>query len=181
VGGQASLTPVIADLPANRLHDDRHPLSAFVFDKDGAMLVNVGAPSDQCLDPAGARVGGDRCAEAEGADPKAAIRRYAYLGPGKWDPVFTVLARGLRNSVALVVHPSGTILQGENSYDFDDRWNPFDEINLIRPGRQYGWPYCADMDRETPGWAGAMDCKGAAHEKPALLLPPHAAPLAAGC
>ena len=48
----------------------------------------------------------------------AGIRRYAYLGDGKWSPNFTVMAQGLRNSVAMVRHSSGTLLQAENSEDF---------------------------------------------------------------
>jgi len=169
---------VITGLPDNRLHDNRHPLSQFVFAPDGALLVNVGAPSDQCLDANGARVGTDRCEQSEGEEATAGIRRYARLGPGRWDPRFTMLARGLRNSVALAVHPSGTVLQAENSYDFDDRWSPFEEVNVIEAGRHYGWPYCQDMATATPGWTGIMDCASPAHTPPVALLPPHVAPLA---
>jgi len=150
----ATLEDVITGLPDNRLHDNRHPLSKFVFAPDGALLVNVGAPSDQCLDANGARVGTVRCDQSEGDEATAGIRRYERLAPGRWDPKFTMLARGLRNSVALAVHPSGTILQAENSYDFDDRWSPFEEVNRIEPGRHYGWPYCQDIATPTPGWAG---------------------------
>ena len=46
-------TAVVEGLPDNRLHDNRHPLSSFVFDGNGDLLVNVGAPSDCCLDAAG--------------------------------------------------------------------------------------------------------------------------------
>lgn len=174
----ATVRDVITGLPDNRLHDNRHPLSQFVFAPDGALLVNVGAPSDQCLDADGARVGTDRCEQSEGEEATAGIRRYARLGPGRWDPRFTMLARGLRNSVALAVHPSGTVLQAENSYDFDDRWSPFEEVNVIEAGRHYGWPYCQDMATATPGWTGIMDCASPAHTPPVALLPPHVAPLA---
>jgi len=136
----ATVRDVITGLPDNRLHDNRHPLSQFVFAPDGALLVNVGAPSDQCLDANGARVGTDRCEQSEGEEATAGIRRYARLGPGRWDPRFTMLARGLRNSVALAVHPSGTVLQAENSYDFDDRWSPFEEVNVIEAGRTTAGP-----------------------------------------
>jgi glucose/arabinose dehydrogenase len=173
----ATLQDVITGLPDNRLHDNRHPLSQFVFAADGALLVNVGAPSDQCLDANGARIGIDHCDQSEGEEATAGIRRYARLAPGRWDAKFTMLARGLRNSVALAVHPSGTVLQAENSYDFADRWSPFEEVNRIEAGRHYGWPYCQDMDTPTTGWAGAMDCGSSAHTPPAALLPPHVAPL----
>jgi len=172
---------VIDGLPGNRLHPGRHPLSHFIFDMNGDLLVNVGADTDQCTDARGAPLG-TRCPEAEGEDARGVIRRYAYLGNSRWNPRATVVARGLRNSLVMVRHESGTLLQGENSYDFAptaDR--PYDEINLIRQGADYGWPYCYDMDQPTPAWASTnpMDCGSSAHEKPVILLPPHAAPLGA--
>lgn len=173
-----TIETVIAGLPDNRLHENRHPLSKFVFLPDDALLVNVGAPSDQCLDAAG-KASGAQCKESESGEHAASLRRYAPDGKGGWRGDYTVHARGLRNSVALAVHLSGTVLQGENSYDFADRWFPFDEINLIRQDHHYGWPYCADMATPTPGWKGkgAMDCASKAHTPPTLLLPPHTAPL----
>lgn len=176
-----STTTVIDGLPGNRLHIGRHPLSHFVVDGNGDLLVNVGADTDQCADNQGVPLGAT-CPESEGADARGVIRRYAYLGAGKWNATPTVAARGLRNSLVLVRHLSGTILQGENSYDFaptGDR--PYDEVNVIREGAHYGWPYCYDSDQATPAWvsSAAMDCRSAAHEKPAAFLPPHAAPLGA--
>ena len=173
-----TIETVISGLPDNKLHDNRHPLSKFVFMPDGSMLVNIGAPSDQCLNDKG-KAPGRTCPESDGEEHAASLRRYASDGKGGWHRDYTVYAKGLRNSVALAVHPSGTILQGENSYDFADRWFPFDEINLIREGHHYGWPYCADMTSTTPAWKGAaaMKCASDAHTKPVLLLPPHAAPL----
>ena len=109
----------------------------------------------------------------------AGIRRYAYLGDGKWSSNFTVMARGLRNSVAMVRHSSGTLLQGENSEDFKPADTPFEELNVLRQGAHYGWPYCYDMTGTNPSWADAkvMDCASDAHAKPVRLLPPHSAPL----
>jgi len=173
-----TIEPVVAGLPDNRLHPNRHPLSKFVFAPDGALLVNVGAPSDQCLAPDGTPPA-PTCPESGDGQEAASIRRYALRSPGHWSEDYTVYARGLRNSLALAVHPSGTVLQGENSYDFATRWFPFDEINVVRAGRHYGWPYCADVATPTPGWKAthAMECSSDAHTPPALLLPPHSAPL----
>jgi glucose/arabinose dehydrogenase/uncharacterized protein len=175
----ASIETVVANLPDNRLHANRHPIAAFVFDADGALLVNVGAPSDQCLDKAGKPLGAT-CPESEQGEHAASIRRYAPAGSGKWNPQYTVHASGLRNSVALARHRSGTILQGENSYDFESRLMPFEEINVIEPGRHYGWPYCFDNNRPSPGWKGlpVAKCADPHYTAPALLLPPHASPLA---
>jgi glucose/arabinose dehydrogenase len=173
-------TTVIDGLPGNRLHIGRHPLSHFTFDGNGDLLVNVGADTDQCTQAAGA-LPDSTCPEADGPDARAVIRRYAYLGGGRWSPTPAIVARGLRNSLVLVRHASGTLLQGENSYDFAptaDR--PYDEINVIKQGGHYGWPYCYDADQPTPAWAGTHpDCDSAAYVKPAAFLPPHSAPLAA--
>lgn|SRR5215217_913476 len=174
----ATIEVVISGLPDNRLHDNRHPLSNFIFDADWSLLVNVGAPSDQCA--VKGKPSGPRCAVAEGPEPLAAVRRYRYLGDGRWDPRPETFARGLRNSLALARHPSGTILQAENSYDFSPAAErPFEELNVLVRGRDYGWPYCFDMTGQTPAWKGVapLACASASHEKPRLLLPPHAAPL----
>jgi glucose/arabinose dehydrogenase len=172
----ASVATVIEGLPDNRLHDNRHPLSKFVFTPAGDLLVNVGARSDQCLD-AGGKAPGPTCPEVDGPEASGVLRLYRSTGPGQWSRDWTILASGLRNSVALAVHPSGTILQGENSYDLPGRFTPFDEINQIVPGATYGWPYCADVAAPTPGWPAVKGCGSEAYRPPALLLPPHAAPL----
>ena len=166
---QASLTPVVTGLPDNRLHENRHPLSAFIFDGDGALLVNVGAPSDQCPP----KPGQDRCAEAE---KQAAIWRFAAEGPGKWAAQSTVFARGLRNSLALVRTKAGTLLQAENSIDVTDPAWPPEELNVLKAGAHYGWPYCVGANQPAPAWkARKLSC--APYRRPDLLLPAHGAPL----
>jgi glucose/arabinose dehydrogenase len=82
--------------------------------------------------------------------------------------------------MVLLAHESGTLLQLENSYDFaPDANRPFEEINVLRQGAHYGWPYCWDLDQATETWnqSGAMNCAGSQHERPVALLPPHSAPL----
>ena len=171
----ATVRTVIGDLPDNRLHANRHPLSSFVFDANGDLLVNVGAPSDRCVDARG-----QARANAAGAcidsAATAQVRRHAYMGNGRWAEDSTVFASGLRNSIALVRHPSGTILQGENSVDLTTPDHPYDEINVLRQGGHYGWPYCVDLATPLPGWsAGQARC--GQRDRPVALLPPHAAPL----
>jgi glucose/arabinose dehydrogenase len=174
----ASVVAVVSGLPGNRLHEDRHPLSSFVFDADGDLLVNVGARSDQCPPQPGRP--GEPCAEVQGDRPAAAVWRFAYLGAGEWDQAPTVFATGLRNSLALARHRSGAVFQAENSIDVDDRFFPDEEINRLEAGRNYGWPYCVEMTTPAPAWKGRadIDCRGKAYARPALLLPPHAAPIA---
>ena len=168
-------TPVVEGLPDNRLHENRHPLSAFIFDGDGSLLVNVGAPTDRCLTGAGQpnRNAQGLCAED---DDQAMVRRYAYRGHGRWSGDWTVFASGLRNSVAMVRHASGALYQGENSVDLNTPERPFDEINRLIAGRHYGWPYCTDRATPLPGWTAAQTQCGR-RTAPVSLLPPHAAPL----
>lgn len=168
-------TAVVEGLPDNRLHENRHPLSSFIFDADGALLVNVGAPSDRCLDARGAprRNAEGLCAED---DDQAMVRRYAYLGDGRWSADWTSWATGLRNSVAMARHASGAIYQAENSVDLTAPDRPFDEINQLRRGGDHGWPYCTDMATAMPGWT-ARQARCGSRTAPVSLLPPHAAPL----
>jgi glucose/arabinose dehydrogenase/uncharacterized protein YecT (DUF1311 family) len=175
----ATIETVVANLPDNKLHAHRHPIASFIFDADGALLVNVGAPSDQCLSASG-KPGAPTCLESEHGEQTASIRRYAKIGSGRWSDEYSVHARGLRNSVALSLHPTGTILQGENSYDFEARLRPFEEINTIEAGKHYGWPYCYDNHTPSPGWKGmaVAQCEDPRFTRPTLLLPPHSSPLA---
>lgn len=164
-----SLETVASGLPDNRLHENRHPLSSFIFDADRSLLVNVGAPSDQCPPKAGQA----HCTEAE---RQAAIWRFPYEGDGRWAAEPTVLARGLRNSLALVRTRAGTILQAENSIDVSDPAWPPEELNVIQADSHYGWPYCVGANQPAPAWrARRVPC--AAYRKPDLLLPAHGAPL----
>jgi glucose/arabinose dehydrogenase len=175
---QATVETVIADAPDTRTRYNFHPLSSFIFDANNDLLISVGAPSDQCLKE-GKPDGTAFCEQSEGDYKAASIRRYAYLGNGKWSPSFAIMAQGLRNSVAMARHSSGTLLQAENSEDFSPADTPFEELNVLRQGAHYGWPYCYDMTGANPAWAEAhvMDCSSSAHTKPVRLLPPHSAPL----
>lgn len=172
---QASLETVVAGLPGNRLHTNRHPLSSFVFDADGSLLVNVGAPTDQCPP----KPGETRCAEAEGDGRRvhAALWRFAYQGHGTWDAAYTVFATGLRNSLAMTRLASGVLLQAENNIDVADRFWPPEEVNVLAQGGDYGWPYCVGAGEVAPAWRGVAGVDCGHFRDPVLLLPPHGAPL----
>src|SRR6478736_1599416 len=143
-----------------RLEESAHPLKQFVFDRNGRLFVNVGSHSDDCITPAPIT---KPCAAAEGASAMASIWLFTpspggifpALKPGDADPPHSVYARGLRNSMALVLHPSFpdagyAFLQGENGRDLPDIFKPNEEINAIEQGRHYGWPYCYDVATPSP-------------------------------
>lgn len=179
-----------------RLDESAHPLKQFVFDKTGRLFVNIGAHSDDCITSAPIT---RPCAAAEGASAMAAIWLFTppaggvfpALKPGDTDPPHAVYARGLRNSMAMALHPNFpdagyAFLQGENGRDLPDIFKPNEEINAIEQGRHYGWPYCFDLSTPSPefrtvlqsGTYKSLCTANAIYRQPLSLLPPHGAPLA---
>lgn len=165
----------------------RHPLKSFVFDQDGYFYLNIGSFSDNCEAKSG-RVFDSRqpCWESDGADllqRRGVVRRYAIDSHGNIDPDFTLFSEGLRNSMALAVHPrTGELYQGENSRDsiknrdpkLNDDTLPPEELNLLEKGQHYGWPYCYSMSSKSPEYPDAICSR---YRSPLMLWPAHAAPL----
>lgn len=170
-----SVEVLIEGLPA----DGRHPLKSILFDAEGRLLVNIGSSTDNCQEEKGNKV----CSEAEGNEGRGLIRRYSFNSKGNIDSHFEILARGLRNSVAMALHPeTHEIFQGENSRDYiqkanphlDDENEPNEELNILQEGKNYGWPYCYDDKKVSPEFSN-HSCEDT--EKPFMLWPAHAAPL----
>ena len=160
---------VIDGLPAT----GAHPLKEIVFGAGRKLYINVGSASDACRDDAGTRA--VPCPETEGAQPRAAVYE-ATLGPDFTLQSMRPFARGLRNSVALAFVPGpNLLLQGENSIDYADETAPPEELNLLRDGAHYGWPYCVGARTPARGYEGRFDCGKT--EPAAMPWPAHAAPL----
>ncbi|MDD0852032.1 PQQ-dependent sugar dehydrogenase [Halobacteriovorax sp. GB3] len=164
---------VISNLPS----DGKHPLSEFLITRDQRILVNLGAPSDQCLNSKGRPV--YPCLES---DREAALYEYEISDNGKVE--FTrILARGLRNSMGIVELESGEIIQFNNGMDFNDEEGPLEEINLIIEDSHYGWPYCYEKNKLNKAYKRSffnrsvpkINCEK--YELPIGLLPAHSAPL----
>lgn len=176
------LTQVLKELPAENPNGARHPLKHFTFDVQNpdVIYVNSGSASDNC--------------EKDGQFPRncweeainrGSIRKYVMTGPERKAAGYTVHARGLRNSMALTMHPtSGLLLQGENARDSINKRAPEltsreaelpqEEINIVEAGQHYGWPYCYANGVAAPEYR-STDCSG--YKNPALLLPGHSSPL----
>jgi glucose/arabinose dehydrogenase len=192
---------VIGNIP--RKEGYMHPLSQFTFDpRNGDLYINSGSPSDHCVVQG---TGAYKSCPEEAAQGNGAIYRIPgdqlkHL-PAGGIRYFEVAASGLRNSMAMAISPQGFLIQGENSRDFPELEEPYEEMNLIdldnMRGLHYGWPYCYDFHATSPEWLfpenkslpihkqfrKPIDCavtepKGPGdYQAPLALMPPHVSPL----
>lgn len=168
---------VVDGLPTNIDVANMHPLNSFSFGQGtfkNDLFVNVGSPSDGCTKSAPGL-----CQESEFENAQASIWHYEYLGTGRWSPTPSVFARGLRNSMAQVIHPSGTFLQAENGRDLKSAAEPHEELNIIEAQGHYGFPYCYNFIAQVPEWTNSavVNCQDPKFKRPHTLLPPRTAPL----
>ena len=168
---------VITGLPTG----GAHPLKELAFMPDGRLLVNMGSVTDACR-------GDDQqqplpCPDLTGPQPRAAVYVASFGGADFALQSFKPLATGLRNSLALATTTArnGTVRlwQAENSVDYTDAALPAEELNELKDGASYGWPYCVSDARGKPGpargYEGRVRCGNqvAAH----AVWPAHVAPL----
>lgn len=170
--------PLIDHLPTGW-----HSTKTLKLGPDGYLYLNVGSSCNVCVE----------------ADPqRATILRYTL--EGKPAGALAVLGRhqqsaiwasGLRNSQGFAWHPeTGKMFATNNgsdnrSQDRSGKVNdelPPEHLNLIAPGKNYGWPHCwADPDKpqtmfEDPNFKGADGfCEQA--QPPAVIFKSHTTPL----
>ncbi len=103
-----------------------HWSRTIVFGADNMMYVSVGSSCNLCVE--------------KDSDRAAVLRFDENGGKGK------VYGRGLRNAVGLAVLPgTSTLWASQNERDNlepDHQDLPPDELNIVRDGGDYGWPYC---------------------------------------
>ena len=174
-----SMRDVVIGLPDT----GRHPLAALAVAADGALFINVGSATDHCEKADGTPPDAAQpCPETVAATPRSTILRVVPGDTAVDAGAVKPYASGLRNSMALAVLPGGQLLAASNARDYINRADPalsdedlpHEPLNRIEQGADYGWPYCYDDRLSSPEYPKA-DC--AAKHPPALLLPPHAAPL----
>lgn len=99
------------------------------------------------------------------------------------------IARGLRNAVGMTATPGGRVVVTEMGMGHADPDFPPDELNVIREGADYGWPYChGENEPIDPAFVAGEDnphrellrdrdanCTGKA--PPDLSIPAHSSPL----
>ncbi len=172
-----------------------HRVKAIAIGLDGALYVEVGAPSNACQKE-------KRTPRSPGLDPcpqrarQAGIWRYASDTLGQSHEEEKRFATGLRHALAIAVHPeSGELWAVVNGRDalaslwgFDAERNaslPAEEMVRVDSGVDLGWPYCYhDGIRETkvlaPEYGGDGRRRGRCADAapPDLSFPAHWAPMA---
>ena len=124
--------------------------------KDNKIYLSVGSSCNVCIED----------------DPlRAAVSRFNLDGSGK-----EIFATGLRNSVGIEFSPySGELWGVNNGRDRLGDDHPKEELNIIRQGNHYGWPYCYENRRWDDDFGKKYDCTKT--EPPAHTFTAHMAPL----
>ncbi|MBI2149751.1 MAG: PQQ-dependent sugar dehydrogenase [Acidobacteria bacterium] len=114
---------------ADSVDDGRAAASRIVFAADGNLFMTVGGTFDQrAQDPNshGAKVLRLR-------DDGTAPPDNPFAGRSGYKP--EIFSLGHRNSLGLAIHPGSSLL-----WEHENGPNGGDELNIILPGRNYGWP-----------------------------------------
>ena len=138
--------------------------SRLAFGPDGLMYVTTGAPFDDQAQNAGTVYGKVLRLRDDGSVPpdNPLVGR-----PGARPEVFSL---GHRDQLGIAVHqPSGSILTAEHGP------NGGDEVNVILPGRNYGWPTFT-FGRSYEGPRMSATPLGPDTEQPLVLWIPSIAP-----
>jgi glucose/arabinose dehydrogenase len=161
----------------------RHPVPSLAVGADGALFVNVGSATDNCH-PAGGKLPDPKaaCPETQESPPRGSMLRFPARATPWHAGEQAPYARGLRNSMAMAPLPDGRLAVAVNARDgighvdaaLPNDTLPHDLLVVLKPGGDYGWPYCYDQRVPAPEYRG-FDCAGKLG--PDLLLPAHAAPL----
>ncbi|MFQ5914901.1 MAG: PQQ-dependent sugar dehydrogenase [Nitrospinota bacterium] len=127
------------------------------FGPEGKLYVSIGSSCNVCVEK-------DR--------RRAAIVRYEPDGLGE-----KIFAEGLRNSVGLAWRPeTGEMWAVDNGRDWLGDNLPPEEINVVREGRHYGWPYCYGNRTPDAKYNRRAFCAQKT-EPPAFEMQAHSAPL----
>ena len=142
----------IADLPSG----DGHFTRTIEFGRDGRLYVSVGSSCNSCQ---------------ESDSRRAAISSMRDDGSD-----FESFATGLRNSVFFAWHPvTGEMWATENGRDRIGDNIPPDEINIVKEGLDYGWPYCFGDNLLDRNFSSNTSCS--TYEGSHIDLQAHSAPL----
>ena len=189
---QAEPELIVSGFPEQRGHAEK----AFAFDDAGDIYVNVGAPSNACMEQG-------RTPGSAGQQPcpqlvrQASVWRFDADRPGQTQEADGhQFVRGTRNIVAIAWDPgSGALYAAQHGRDalamlFDAYYDneesaelPSEELFRLEDGANFGWPHCYydhfQMKRVlAPEYGGdgqeVGDC--AQYDEPLVAFPGHWAP-----
>lgn len=124
--------------------------------KGNKLYLSVGSSCNVCI---------------EKSPLRAAISRFNLDGSGG-----EIFAEGLRNSVGIEFSPyTGELWGVNNGRDMLGDHHPEEELNIIRQGKHYGWPYCYESRTLDKNFGRSFDCSKT--EVPAYTFIAHMAPL----
>ncbi len=136
-----------------------HWTRSILFGTDGKMYVSIGSSCNICI---------------EKAEERATVMQYDADGQNG-----RVYSSGLRNAVGMAVNPTTKqiwVTQHErDNLQPDHQDLPTEELNLLRDGKDYGWPYCHGPKIPNPEFHDQARCNRT--ESPALRMQAHSAPL----
>lgn len=160
-----------------------HPLTHMILLPNQDLIVNVGAPSDQCKKEMKRSANKLTC---HSRDSEAELRRYRYRADSdSYDPAYQVAARGLRNSMALLYNSlTGDLYQAENNMDTRGIVEEFNRVPLTsetsgaQKAPDYGWPFCSGFGERNQSFGRSFRtfCQKV-NADPLFNIPAHAAPL----
>jgi glucose/arabinose dehydrogenase len=117
---------LVDDLPF-----DRHQSDNLEFGPDGWLYIGVGSTCDACDDP----------------DPRSASILRFNVETGESE----IFATGMRNPFDIAFHPAtGDLFATDNGRDDLGMEGPFEELNHIVQGGDYGYPNCWN-EQDQPG------------------------------
>ena len=144
---------VVDGLPAG----GNHWKKTIRFGPDGLLYLNIGSSCNVCL---------------EKDNRRAAMLRYT--PDGKFVDVY---ATGLRNAAGLDWNSAGELYATDNGRDLLGDDFPPCELNLVRQGGFYGWPFANGERVPDPDLGAGRDAVIAASIPPAFAFRAHNAPL----
>jgi glucose/arabinose dehydrogenase len=149
----------VVDLPTST--PSVHVSRTIAFGKDGRLYVGIGSSCNVCVEP-DARRTTIQVFNADGSNGQP-------------------FARGLHNAIGFDWDPqTGRMWAGDTGQDGLGDGVPPEEINLIEPGKHYGFPFF--IGRGEPNLVAELkeakaDVAAAAAVPPALELPAHTTPM----
>jgi glucose/arabinose dehydrogenase len=188
---EGKMETVVAGLPTK----GSHRAKSLAFGAGDTMFVVIGSATNSCqkTDRLPASPGHDPCTELE---TRAGVWQFSASREGQRFADGRRYATGLRNAIGIATQPgTGALYAAVHGRDqLSANWgfsnevnanNPGEELVRIRPGDNYGWPYCYYSNQYqkkvlAPEYGGDGQKVGrcASARNPLIAFPGHWAPMA---